>query len=68
MTDTYCIDYDDYLTDDDDDDQNDDDNGDDNVKRQRWCWFYVIIQWVKTYIELFRRYSIAAISTKSIEL
>ena len=32
MTDTYCIDYDDYLTD--DDDQNDDDN-DDNVKRQR---------------------------------
>ena len=35
MTDTYCIDYDDYLTDDDDDDQNDDDNGDDNVKRQR---------------------------------
>ena len=35
MTDTYCIDCDDYLTDDDDDDQNDDDNGDDNVKRQR---------------------------------
>ena len=35
MNDTYCIDYDDYLTDDDDDDQNDDDNGDDNVKRQR---------------------------------
>ena len=35
MTDTYCIDYDDYLTDDDDDDQKDDDNGDDNVKRQR---------------------------------
>ena len=35
MTDTYCIDYDDYLTDDDEDDQNDDDNGDDNVKRQR---------------------------------
>ena len=35
MTDTYCIDYDDYLPDDDDDDQNDDDNGDDNVKRQR---------------------------------
>ena len=33
MTDTYCIDYDDYLTDDDDDDQNDDDNGHDNVKR-----------------------------------
>ena len=35
MTDTYCIDYDDYLTDDDEDDQNDDDNGDDDVKRQR---------------------------------
>ena len=26
MSDTYCIDYDDYLTDDNDDDENDDDN------------------------------------------
>ena len=118
MTDTYCIDYDDYLADDKDDYENEDDNGDDNVKQQRWWWFYVIIslpadvrwgsfvthslsrihfspaddvrggemnawqtnpngrlrggyviiQWVKTYIELFRRYPNAAISTKSIAL
>ena len=34
MTDTYCIDYDDYLTDD-NNDENDDDNGDDDVKQQR---------------------------------
>ena len=33
MTDTYCIDYDDYLADDkDDDDENDDDNDNDDVK------------------------------------
>ena len=33
MTDTYCIDYDNYLADDkDDDDENDDDNGNDDVK------------------------------------
>ena len=32
MTDTYCIDYDNYLADDKDDDENDDDNGDDDVK------------------------------------
>ena len=33
MTDTYCIDYDDYLADDkDDDDENDYDNGNDDVK------------------------------------
>ena len=31
-SDTYCIDYDDYLTDDDDDDENDDNNGNDDVK------------------------------------
>ena len=29
MTDTYCIDYDDYLA------KNDDDNGNDDVKQQR---------------------------------
>ena len=37
MTDTYCIDYDEYLADDNNDDENDDfhDNGD--VKqRRRW--------------------------------
>ena len=33
MTDTYCINYDNYLADDkDDDDENDDDNGNDDVK------------------------------------
>ena len=33
MTDTYCIDYDNYLADkNDDDDENDDDNGNDDVK------------------------------------
>ena len=34
MTDTYCIDYDDYLAVDHDDDENDDDNGNDDVKKQ----------------------------------
>ena len=33
MTDTYCIDYDNYLADDNnDDDKNDDDDGNDDVK------------------------------------
>ena len=33
MTDTHCIDYDNYLADDNnDDDENDDDNGNDDVK------------------------------------
>ena len=33
MTDTYCIDCDNYLANDsNDDDENDDDNGDDDVK------------------------------------
>ena len=42
MTDTYCIDYDNYLVDDNDDDKNDDDNGYDDVKqRRRWlCHFF----------------------------
>ena len=35
MTDTYCIDYDDYLANDNDDDENDDDNGNDDVKQRR---------------------------------
>ena len=35
MTDTYCIDYDDYLVNYNDDDENDDDNGNDDVKQRR---------------------------------
>jgi len=35
MTDTYCIDYDDYLANDNDDDEKDDDNGNDEVKQRR---------------------------------
>ena len=35
MTDTYCIDYDDYLADENDDDENDDHNGNDDVKQRR---------------------------------
>ena len=35
MTDTYSIDYDDYLADENDDDKNDDDYGNDDVKQQR---------------------------------
>ena len=35
MTDTYCIDYDDYLADESYDDENDDDYGNDDVKQQR---------------------------------
>ena len=36
MSDTYCIDYDDYLTNDDNDvDENVDDNGNDDVKQRR---------------------------------
>ena len=35
MSDTYCIDYDDYLTNDNDVDENVDDNGNDDVKKQR---------------------------------
>ena len=35
MTDTYCIDYDDYLADDNDDDENNDDNGYDDIKQRR---------------------------------
>ena len=35
MTDSYCIDYDGYLTNDNDDDENDDDNGNDDVKQRR---------------------------------
>ena len=34
MTDSYCIDYDDYLTND-NDDEKDDDNGNDDVKQPR---------------------------------
>ena len=34
MTDSYCIDYDDYLTNDNDDDEKDDDNGNDDVKQR----------------------------------
>ena len=35
MTDTYCIDCDDYLVDKNDDDENDDHHGNDDVKQQR---------------------------------
>ena len=35
MTDSYCIDYDDYLTNYNDDDEKDDDNGNDDVKQRR---------------------------------
>ena len=34
MTDSYCIDYDDYLTND-NDDEKDDDNGNDDVRQRR---------------------------------
>ena len=53
MTDTYCIDYDDYLADDNNDDENDEDNGNDDVKQQRQIVMpgKVILQQIKTYIE-----------------
>ena len=35
MSGTYCIDYDDYLTNDNDVDENVDDNGNDDVKQRR---------------------------------
>ena len=35
MSDTYYIDYDDYLTNDNDVDENVDDNGNDDVKQRR---------------------------------
>ena len=35
MSDTYCIDYDDYLTNDNDVEENVDDNGNDDVKQRR---------------------------------
>ena len=35
MTDTYYINYDNYLVDENDDDENDDDYGNDDVKQQR---------------------------------
>ena len=35
MTDSYYIDYNDYLTNDNDDDENDDGNGNDDVKQRR---------------------------------
>ena len=35
MSDTYCIDYDDYLTNDNDVDENVDDNGNNDVKQRR---------------------------------
>ena len=35
MSDTYCIDYDDYLTNDNDVDENVDDNGNDDDKQRR---------------------------------
>ena len=35
MTDTYCIDYDDYLADDNGYDEEDDDKGNDDVKQRR---------------------------------
>ena len=54
MTDTYWIDYDDYLADDNDDDDNHEGNGNDDVKQRRWWWCgHVILQQVKTYIETF---------------
>ena len=53
MTDTYCIDYDDYLADKNDDDENDDGYGNDDVKQQRQMVMpgKVILQQIKTYIE-----------------
>ena len=52
MTDTYWIDYDDYLADGNDDDDDDEKNDNDDVKQQRWWWCgHVILQQVKTYIE-----------------
>ena len=35
MTDTYCIDYDNYLADANEDDDDDDDKGNDDVKQRR---------------------------------
>ena len=35
MTDTYCIDYDDYLADNNDDDDENDHDGNDDVKQGR---------------------------------
>ena len=53
MTDTYCIDYDNYLADKNDDDENDDGYGNDDVKQQRQMVMpgKVILQQIKTYIE-----------------
>ena len=53
MTDTYYIDYDDYLADDNDDDKNGGDYGNDDVKQQRQMVMpgKVILQQIKTYIE-----------------
>ena len=53
MTDTYCIDCDDYLVDKNDDDENDDHYGNDDVKQQRQMMMpgNVILQQVKTCIE-----------------
>ena len=52
MTDTYCIDYDDYLANDNDDDENGDDNAYDDVKqRLRWRCPVFFFQQVKTSIE-----------------
>ena len=50
MTDTYCIDYNNYLADDNDDDENDDD-GNDDVKQRRWGWCHVFLQRLKTSIK-----------------
>ena len=36
MTDTYCIDYNNYIADDNDDDENDDDGNDDVKQGRRW--------------------------------
>ena len=64
MTDTYCIDYNNYLADGNDDDENDDDGNDDVKQRRRWrC--HVFLQRVKT--PIFRRHPNPAILTKSIE-
>ena len=53
MTDTYYINYDNYLVDENDDDENDDDYGNDDVKQQRQMVMpgNVILQQIKTYIE-----------------
>ena len=54
MTDTYWIDYDDYLADGNDGDDEDEENYNDDVDQRRWWWYdYVILQQVKTYIETF---------------